>query len=96
VVPEPDFWLASTGRRIPTRSRRPITFHQYDLPVHDGALYGYYIFMTARDSRRMQNWRGSRKRLERKRNFGKAIISSSPTICQKSRRSVHEEKAICK
>ena len=35
----------------------------------------------------MHNWRGSRKQLERERNSGKAIISSSPTICQKSRRS---------
>jgi hypothetical protein len=43
--------------------------------------------MTVRDSRRIHNWRGSRKQLERERNFGKAIVSSSQTICQKSRRS---------
>ncbi len=80
--------VRSTGRRIPTRSRRAITFHHYHLPAHGGALNVYYFFMTARDSRRMHNWRGSRKQLERERNFGKAIVSSSPTICQKSRWSV--------
>ena len=77
--------VGSTGRRIPTHSRRPITFLQYDLPAHGGALYVYYIFMTARDSRRIHNWCGSRKQLERERHFGKAIVSSSPNICQKSR-----------
>jgi hypothetical protein len=43
------------GRRIPTHSRRPITLLQYDLPAHDGALYVYYIFMTARNSRRIRS-----------------------------------------
>ena len=33
------------------------------------ALYVYYIFVTARDSRRMHNWCGSRKQLERERKL---------------------------
>jgi hypothetical protein len=30
----------------PTRSRRTITFHQYDLPVHGCALYVYFYDST--------------------------------------------------
>jgi hypothetical protein len=72
--------VGSTGRRIPTHSRMPIAFHQY-LPAHGAP--STYISMTAGDSRRKHNWCGSHKQLERE-SFGKAIVSSSPTICQKS------------